>query len=216
MPGAEETTQAEFWEAKYAGVDRVWSGRVNAVLSEVASGLQPGRALDLGCGEGGDVVWLAGRGWHATGVDLSPTAIARARAAAEARGIGEDRLRLIAGDLLDVLEGFAGEETFDLVTASFLHSWPVSFPRDEILRRAAGLVAPGGTLLIVAHAAAPPWANAAHADHEFPTPESDLAAIAGEREAWDVVVADVRERVGAGPDGQAGVLLDSIVQATRR
>jgi len=65
----------------------VWSGRVNAVVSEVASTLVPGDALDLGCGEGGDAIWLAGHGWRVTAVDVSQTAVARARVAGQATGI---------------------------------------------------------------------------------------------------------------------------------
>jgi len=65
----------EWWEARYAERDGIWSGRVNAVLASVTWGLPVGRALDLGCGEGGDVVWLAEQGWDVTGIDLSVTAL---------------------------------------------------------------------------------------------------------------------------------------------
>lgn len=69
---AESPTPArDWWEERYAEQDGVWSGRANAVLADIASALPVGRALDLGCGEGGDVVWLAREGWDATGVDLS-------------------------------------------------------------------------------------------------------------------------------------------------
>ena len=70
---------AGFWEERYASADAVWSGRVNATLAEVVSTLAVGRALDLGCGEGGDAIWLAQQGWQVTAVDVSPTAIARCR-----------------------------------------------------------------------------------------------------------------------------------------
>ena len=62
---------AEFWDDRYAGDGPIWSGRVNATLADVVTGLQPGRALDLGSGEGGDVIWLAQHGWRATGLDVS-------------------------------------------------------------------------------------------------------------------------------------------------
>src|SRR4051812_31955539 len=77
------------WEGRYAESDRIWSGRVNTALASVAAGLQPGHALDLGCGEGGDSVWLAEQGWRVIGVDLSTTALARATAAARERGFAE-------------------------------------------------------------------------------------------------------------------------------
>ncbi len=206
-----DASAAAFWEARYAHADRVWSGRVNGVLADVAGRLEPGRALDLGCGEGGDAVWLAARGWRVTGVDLSPTALERGRRAAAAAGIGEDALRLEAADLAT----WRTSERFDLVSASFLQS-PAPLPREDILRRASGFVAPGGHLLVVAHAAAPSWAEAALAHaHPFPTPEGDLAALALEAAGWETVVCETREREATAPDGTPGTLLDSVVLVRR-
>ena len=83
----------KLWEEHYAERDRVWSGRVNVRLAEVAESLPPGRALDLGCGEGGDAMWLAERGWHVTAVDISQTALDRAAADARSRNLsGAHRL----------------------------------------------------------------------------------------------------------------------------
>lgn len=210
MPEAQ--TAAEYWEARYAEIERVWSGRVNRVLADIASPLTPGRALDLGCGEGGDAVWLAEQGWTTTGVDLAPTAAARGRAAAAERGIPESSLRFEAGDLAT----WTTEQRFDLVTCSFLHSWPQPIPREAILHRAAGFVAPGGRFLITSHAAAPAWA-----DHEmlhgyvFPTPESDLAALALDPERWEVLVCELRDREASAPDGTPGTLTDGVVLVRR-
>jgi SAM-dependent methyltransferase len=90
------------------------------------------------------------------------------------------------------------EGEFDLVSAQFLHS-PVELPRGEILRRAAGAVAPGGSLLVVGHAEPPPWARHHHdADGHhmhFPTTDDVIADLAlGEaqwvREARDGGVED--------------------------
>ena len=87
-PGAwPEIAPVDFWEERYAGADQVWSGKVNQVLADIAGTLVPGRALDLGCGEGADVIWLAQHGWQATGIDISATAIRHATAAAEASGV---------------------------------------------------------------------------------------------------------------------------------
>lgn len=206
-------TPAAFWEAKYADADRVWSGRVNRVLADTAASLTPGRALDLGCGEGGDAMWLAQQGWTVTGVDLSPTAVARGRAAAIDAGVPASALRLEAEDLAT----WTTSERYDLVTASFLQSWPVEIPRAEILRRATEFVAPGGCLLIVAHASAPSWAGAhvAH-DHPFPTPAGDLAALELRAEAWDALACETRDREVTAPDGTAASLSDSVVLVRRR
>lgn len=202
----------EFWEDKYGARDGVWSGRVNAALAEAAEGLEPGRALDLGCGEGGDALWLAERGWTVTGVDVSPTALARAEVAAERAGLA-DRVTWVAADL----DTWTTPTEFDLVTASFLQS-PVALDRGEILRAASARVAPGGHLLVVAHAEPPPWAHE-HDQHRttvsFPTPESDLEMLHLAPEQWTTVVAERRDRRAFAPDGAEVVLRDSVVLVRR-
>ncbi|MET3452493.1 class I SAM-dependent methyltransferase [Curtobacterium sp. 1544] len=205
-----DTTARAWWEARYAERDGIWSGRVNAVLADVASSLPTGRALDLGCGEGGDVVWLAQQGWDATGVDLSVTAIARGSRAAVAAGV-EDRTAFVAADL----DSWDTAARFDLVTASFLQSWPVQIPRAAILRRAAGFVGSGGHLLVTAHAAPP------HGDlpeelrtYRFPTPEEDLTALDLD-DGWDVLAAELRPRTATTPEGAPHEVLDSVVLARR-
>src|SRR5699024_9482166 len=76
------------WEERYSGSeDTVWSGNPNEALVATVAEMTPGRVLDVGCGEGADAIWLAEHGWDVTGIDLSTTAIDRARTAAEARGV---------------------------------------------------------------------------------------------------------------------------------
>ncbi|MBK0419443.1 NAD(P)/FAD-dependent oxidoreductase [Leucobacter sp. CSA1] len=209
-PAAEDP--AEFWERRYGESERIWSGKVNRALADLAETWAPGRSLDLGCGEGGDAIWLAEHGWVATGIDLSATAVDRARDAAKARGIPEGRARFVAADLAEWDE--PGE--FDLVTASFLQS-PVELPREEILRSAAARVAPGGRLVVVSHAAPPPWARA-HAAHRslFPSPSAELASLELDPDAWEVEVAEVRSREATGPDGERAELEDTVIVARRR
>jgi SAM-dependent methyltransferase len=142
---------ADFWEERYTESEGMWSGKVNEVLADVAADLKPGTALDLACGEGADAVWLAQHGWQVTGVDLSGTAISRAQQAAARAGLTESTARFIEADLAT----WQPEHTFDLVTCSFLHAWSIELPRDEILRRATSFVAPGGSLLLTSHGAAP-------------------------------------------------------------
>lgn len=76
----------EFWNGLYLSKEQVWSGKVNQTLAAVVSELPPGRSLDLGCGEGGDVLWLAEQGWQATGFEISDIAVERARAEAQLGG----------------------------------------------------------------------------------------------------------------------------------
>ena len=208
MPSDDATAPADFWEDRYSSSQRIWSGNVNLALVQVVSTLAPGRALDLGCGEGGDVVWLAQNGWDATGVDISTTATRRGSDAARAAGIPDDRIHFEAADL----STWTPTDTYDLVAASFLQS-PVELPRAEILRRVAERVAPGGRLLMVAHAAMPPWAkNPAH-HHTFPTPDEEVAALA--LDGWSVEIAEVRSREATGPDGQQATLEDTVVLLRR-
>ncbi|QIM17819.1 NAD(P)/FAD-dependent oxidoreductase [Leucobacter coleopterorum] len=204
---------AEFWEELYSGDGPRWSGRVNQAIAELVSDWQPGRSLDLGCGEGGDVMWLAERGWQASGIDLSQTAIARAREAAEDRGL--DRASFEVADLADWI-GAPPENTeqYDLITASFLQS-PVELPRADVLCAAVARLAEGGRLVIVAHAAAPSFAPDHHSHAEFPTPENEVAMLGLDPEAYAIDVAEVRTRVGTAPDGQSAEFEDSVVVVRR-
>ncbi|GAA3910968.1 bifunctional NAD(P)/FAD-dependent oxidoreductase/class I SAM-dependent methyltransferase [Microbacterium invictum] len=204
------------WEAHYATEEKVWSGRVNATFAGVAesltSGTSTGTALEVGSGEGADAVWLAERGWQVTGLDVSATAVRRATEAARARGLGEDRVVFLACDAAAALP----EGPFDLVTASFLHSWEPDFPRIEILRAASARVAPGGALLVISHAAPPPWAR--EMAHEHPamlSPAEELALLAPDPREWTVEIAEVRSRAATSPDGEPAHLDDGLLLLRR-
>ncbi|MFV0374539.1 FAD-dependent oxidoreductase [Microbacterium sp.] len=206
-----QVAPGDFWEKRYAESDRVWSGRVNRVLADLAPTLTTGRALDLGCGEGADVVWLAQQGWSATGIDISPTAVARASAAAEAAGLDAGHARFLVDDLTAL-----PDKNFDLVTASFLHS-PVELAREDILRRATAAVAPGGHLLITSHADFPPWADVPDDHrHRFPTPEEQVAQLALDEAGWEIIHAESRPRETTAPDGTPATLDDVVVLVRRR
>lgn len=205
-----------FWERRYSDSDRIWSGRVNEALAAVSADWVPGRSLDLGCGEGGDVLWLAERGWAATGIDLSATAVSRAVTEAASRELTE--ARFVAGDLGDwvargaLIDGSA--QPFDLITASFMQS-PVELPRQRILRAALTRLAPGGRLVVLTHAAPPPWAK--NHPGEFLPPEGEVALLGleGAPGQWVIEVAEVRERDAEGPDGRQHHLEDTVVVVRR-
>lgn len=205
---APTATPAEAWEARYREAPQRWSGRANATLVEALEALAPGRALELGCGEGADAVWLAGRGWRVDAVDISPTAVERARAAAEAAGVA-DRVTFTAADL----EQLEPEPGYDLVYAAFLHSRePLS--RTAILRRASAAVAPGGHLVLLSHAAPPPWSGLAGHDHAMLDAAGELAALdlgAG----WTPVQVENRDRAVTAPDGTPATLEDALVVVRR-
>ena len=77
------------WDARYGTGERIWSGNPNPRLVEHASGMPAGDALDVGAGEGADVVWLAEQGWRVTALDVSPVALELTRLHADQSGVGE-------------------------------------------------------------------------------------------------------------------------------
>ena len=134
--------EPDAWDVRYA--DRVWSGHVNPRLPERAAGLTPGRALDVGCGEGADVLWLAAQGWDVTGMDFSAAGLARAAQHAEEAGVA-DRTHWRREDV----RTWQPDGTWDLVTSHYLHLAEEAMP--DAVGRLATAVAPGGTLLVVLH-----------------------------------------------------------------
>ena len=198
-----------FWEGHYSGREQVWSGNANAVLVDVVGSLPPGTALDLGCGEGGDAIWLAGRGWRVTAVDVSATALGRGAAAAVAAGVG-DRIDFQRHDLAESIP----DGPFDLVSAQYLQS-PVDFPRERVLRVAASAVAPGGLLLIVAHASVAPWSWDQDPHRRFPTPEEELGALDLSPERWSTERLGTPARRAVGPSGEAATVRDNVIAVRR-
>ena len=206
-----DVAPAGFWEERYAGEERVWSGKVNRTTADVAIGLEPGRSLDLGCGEGGDVLWFAHAGWQAMGVDISPTAVRRANE--EAARVGRaDRARCVAADLTT----WTTDERFDLVTASFFQS-PVALDRTTILRRLSRQIDAGGHLLVVSHADYPSWVppEDRQGHGQFLKPEEEVEALGLLDEGWTVEIAETRTREVTAPDGSPAVLDDAVVLLRR-
>ena len=196
-----------FWEERYRSAERVWSGRVNPRLAEVATGLPVGRALDLGCGEGADALWLAERGWEVVAVDISATALQRAIEAASTRNM----LAHIVFQRHDLNESFP-EGAFDLVSAQYLHS-PARLERDGVLQRAAERVKRGGVLLIVDHGAPPPWAE--HRDHRFEDIDEVLASLHLDAPCWTRLRTEALEREMVGPNGEVGTMADNLMVLRR-
>ena len=94
----------EFWDDRYQTADqsgRLWSGQPNAQLVAQTADLAPGEALEAGCGEGADAIWLARQGWTVTAVDVS--AVALERAAGFAAAAGDEVARRITWQREDLL-----------------------------------------------------------------------------------------------------------------
>ena len=196
---------SELWDTRYDQADAVWSGRVNPTLAEVAEPLRPGRALDLGCGEGGDAIWLAQHQWTVTGVDFSAVGIARAELHAEQLNVHRMCSWLVA-DLTST--EFSPE--FDLVTSHFLHV--ESDARSRMWRTMAHSVGGGGTLLVVGHHPddSPPEGRGPRNPDVLFSAEHVLSAISAAGVEWSSLDAEERTHDVDGPNRR----VTTIVRAT--
>lgn len=131
------------WDERYGGDELLWTSAPNQFLVSEVAGLPAGSAVDLACGEGRNAVWLAEQGWVVTGVDFSSVGLAKAQRLAQSRHVD---VRWVESA---VREWTAPPDGFDLVAVFYLQ-----LPQPErsaALTVAAASVAPGGTLLVVAH-----------------------------------------------------------------
>jgi SAM-dependent methyltransferase len=134
---------AQDWDRRWLDKRLHTHGEASPVVLAALEDLEPGRALDLGCGSGRHAVWLAERGWQVTAVDFSPEALRQAGERAAEVGVAVD---WIEADLVTYEPPGAA---FDLVLLAYLHV-PVD-ERRAILAKAEAAVAEGGTLLLVGH-----------------------------------------------------------------
>jgi 2-polyprenyl-3-methyl-5-hydroxy-6-metoxy-1,4-benzoquinol methylase len=138
-----DPSRRALWDERHAARQPIESFEPDPTLVDEIGSLRPGRALDLGAGDGRNAIWLAIQGWQVTAVDFSQVALDRGRALATASGVR------VEWQLADLLEWSPGAGRFDLVTLFFIHLPPDE--RRDVYARAAAAVAPGGTLLIVGH-----------------------------------------------------------------
>jgi len=198
------------WEARWEQVlrehpDAVASRPPNGHLVAEASNLAPGRALDAGCGNGAEALWLASCGWTVTAVDFSVAALEHGRATALA--VGSDVAERIAWVEGDLGTWAPAPRFFDLVSCLYVH---VAGSVCEFVNRLGLGVAPGGTLLLVGHRPVDP-ANGK------PTPAADQVQVSVEEatealdaDEWKIVVGEDRRRAAVG----TGV--DAVIRAVRR
>ena len=196
--------EREDWDRRYAGRDLIWSAKPNRFLAAETAGLTPGRALDLGAGEGRNAVWLAEQGWQVTALDFSGVALEKGERLAREREV------TVVWATADLREYVPPHEGFDLVVLLYVHL--PGAERAAVHARAAGAVAPGGTLLVVGH----DRSNIAegHGGPQDPailfTPEEVAGQVAG----LEVVRAERVRRSVALPDGEVEAI-DALVRARR-
>jgi SAM-dependent methyltransferase len=199
-----EAFDRDSWERRWEQAlrehpDKVASRPPNAHLLAEARDLQPGVALDAGCGHGAEAIWLAASGWRVTAVDFSVTALDHARRTATAVGADvAERIKWVEGDL--------GRWTppprlFDLVTCLYVH---VAGSVGEMVTRLAGGVAPGGTLFLVGHLPVDPTTGASTPAAGQVQVSVEDAIEALDRE-WQLLVAEERPRPAAGTGADAVV-----------
>lgn len=192
------------WDERYASKDYLWTVEPNRFVQQHVAQLTPGTAIDLATGEGRNAVWLAGQGWQVTAVNFSPVGLDKAR-------------RLAADHDVDVewveadVTAYQPSATFDLVLVAYLQL--STAPRVEVLRRAAGWVARGGTMLVVAH----DRSNVTEGHGGPPSPEVwyDVDETVAALEGLTPSVAEVARRPVQTDEGER-VALDTVVVATRR
>lgn len=199
----QQTPDAALWDERYRSRVAQWDPEPNPHLARVAAGLTPGTALDVGCGEGSDAVWLANHGWHVTAVDISQVALDRGKA--------HDPTGRVTWTQADLGTWKPPAGTFDLVSSQFVHFPPEG--RQAFFEQLAIAVKPGGTLLIVAH-----HPTDAETTVRRPPREVLFAAEAVELDprAWDVTERARSPRTMKDPDGRPVTVHDAVLVATRR
>ena len=206
MPGA------AVWDERYRSQGQLWSGRPNPHLVSEAADLPPGKALDAGCGEGADAIWLAEHGWQVTAVDFSTVALERG--AARACEVGAEVAQRITWEHADLTDWVPPARSYDLVSAQFMQL--PSDQRELLFRRLAAAVSPGGTLLIVGHHPSDleTTVRRPRAPELFYT-GSDVAALL-DPESWDVIVNAARERPVTDSECRPVLVHDTVLRAWRR
>lgn len=200
----------ESWEERWADARRTHGDRLatlppNTHLTDGAAGLDPGNALDAGCGHGAEARWLAVNGWRVTAVDFSSTALAEARAIADA--LGPDISARIDWVEADLGTWAPPGDAHDLVVSLFVH---VAGSVEEMVRRLAAGVAPGGLLILAGHRPVDPATGAPTCAAGQVQVSVDEALAALDPDRWEILVAEDR------PRPQAGTGADAVIRARRR
>jgi len=202
----------DYWESHWQQANVRGTGAMadaNPYLARETNGLTRGTALDAGCGEGAEAIWLASEGWQVTAADISGQVLARATQRAAASSDATDRIEWVEADL----SVWQPRQQFDLVTTHYAHP---AMPQLEFYERISHWVAPRGTLLVVGH-----LHRAETHGHDDDPPVKASVTAAGISAAldpalWDIVTAEEHGRT-LGDSARDGLQIhDAVVRATRR
>ncbi|HWU09938.1 MAG TPA: class I SAM-dependent methyltransferase [Streptomyces sp.] len=210
MSDTDPRYEAAFWDQRYNAPNPLWSGQPNPALVEEVTALTPGMALEAGCGEGADAIWLAQTGWQVTGSDFSAQALARAADHTPTKLTGR-----LTWQQADIRTWTPQDDAphYDLVTVSFLH-----FPsplRRAVFAALAARVAGNGHLVIIGH-------HPSDLDTAMPRPpEPDIFYTADDlindlpAPGWKAVTLTARPRTATTPDGRHVTIHDTVLTAQR-
>lgn len=198
----------ELWDAVHRRRGPQRPGRPHPYLVDELSNASPGTALELGCGDGANAIWLATRGWTVTAVDVSQIALDGAAAFAQEAGVAS-RVQWHRADLRD----WTTTETFDLAAAFYLHT-PLELDYPSTVRRAAERIGADGTLLAIGHFVPPPWAwDLENTDGLLGAVELATALELDDR-AWRLAAAEQLARPVTHA-GEEHVIVDAVLHAVR-
>lgn len=198
-----------FWDGVHRRRDPRSPGTSHIHLEDRLASLPPGRALELGCGDGADAIWLATRGWEVTAVDISPVTLDVGAEQAQRAGVAE-RISWQPADLAE----WTPEASYDLVFSLFLHT-PVGLDRVDVFSRAAAALRPGGTLLLVGHLTLPPWAWDPDDTSGLPSARALAGALSLDSARWRILLAEDQSRTVRHADGRAVEVVDAVLHVER-
>lgn len=199
-----------FWNERYRSRPTLWSGEPNRYLVSEVADLRPGTALDVGSGEGADAIWLAGRGWRVTAVELAGVALERA--AANAARAGQQVAERIEWQHADLT--CWQPDVYDLVSVQYLHLPPAQ--RDPLFTRLAAAVLPGGHLLVVGHHPSDLQTTVGRPSRpELLYTAEDLVASLDPL-VWDIVTAATPGRDATDSEGRTVTVHDTVLRARRK
>ena len=196
--------EADEWNRRYEGPDLIWTAQANRTLMAETGSLEPGRALDLGCGEGRNAVWLASRGWAVTGVDFSDVGLEKARRLAEAQAV------VVEWHLADLRFYEPAPSAYDLVVVLYLH-----LPADgrrAVHAAAASALRAGGTMLVLGHDSSN--LSEGHGGPQDPSLLFTPDDVVDELPGLTVVKAERVVRTVSTEEGER-TAIDALVRATR-